>query len=137
MEFRWAVGTEQPGLEFSAAARSMGDGAESFDRVEFTASSESAMRVSVQFRLPGGRDAERWGRSIYLDREPRAFTVRMVDVTPQGFSATRRPVVARIKSILFVIDTLNTAPGSRGVVRLSDVRLARSGDPAASGTNRQ
>ncbi len=135
--YQWAVGTKDPGLEFAALAKSMGDGTESFDRLEFTASAEAPMRLSVQFRLPGGRDGERWGRSVYLDRTPRRITVRMSDVTPQGFSATRRPIVARIKSILFVIDTLNAAPGATGVVHLSQVRLLRAGEPAVSGPNGQ
>ena len=137
LEFQWSVGTEQPGLEFVALARSMGDGAASFDRVEFTASATAPMRVSVQFRLPGGRDGERWGRSVYLDATPQPIIVRMIDVTPQGFRAARRPVVARLKSILFVVDTLNTAPGSRGLMRLSDIRLVRTGDPAMSGPDGQ
>jgi hypothetical protein len=103
----------------------MGVGLESFDRVEFIGSASAPMRVLVQFRLPGGADGERWSRSVYLDPTPRPITVRMTDVTPVGFQATRRPVVARVKSILFVVDTLNTAPGSTGEVTLRDVRLAR------------
>jgi hypothetical protein len=87
--------------------------------------------------LPGAHDSERWGRSVYLDSTPRAITVRMADLSPQGFSATRRPIVARIKSLLFLVDTLHTAPGSSGVVQLSNVRLLRSADPGASGPNGQ
>lgn len=131
LRFHFEVGTVRPGLEYAALARSMGDGLESFDRLEFTASASSPMRVLVQFRLPGGTDGERWSRSIYLDQTPRPITVRMTDVAPVGFQATRRPVVARVKSILFVVDTLNTAPGTTGDVRLTDVRLAR----AASGAD--
>lgn len=133
--FEYGVGVQQPGLEFVALARSMGDGAESFDRIEFTASANAPMRLAVQFRLPGGHGDERWGRSIYIDATPRPIVVHMSSVIPVGFSATRRPVVARIKSLLFTIDTLNTAPGSRGTVHLSDIRLVRSGDP--SGANGQ
>lgn len=137
LEFQWNIGRRDPGREFAALARSIGDGAESFDRIEFTASAAAPMRLSVQFRLPGGLDGERWGRSVYLDTAERTITVRMADVSPLGFSATRRPIVARIKSILFVIDTLNAAPGASGVVHLSNVRLLRASDPAASGPNGQ
>ncbi|TAK12056.1 MAG: hypothetical protein EPO35_11770 [Acidobacteria bacterium] len=126
VRFGFRVGTVRPGLEYSALARSMGETAESFDRVEFTGSSSAPMRVLVQFRLPGGSDGERWSRSVYLDTTPRPITVRMTDVTPVGFQATRRPVVARVKSILFVLDTLNTAPGTSGEILLKNVRLARS-----------
>jgi hypothetical protein len=128
IRFRFRVGTERPGLEFAALARSMGDALESFDRIEFIGSASSPMRVLVQFRLPGGVDGERWSRSVYLDATPRPVTVRMTEVTPVGFTPTpsRRPIVARVKSILFVLDTLNTAPGTSGEVLLKDVRLARS-----------
>jgi hypothetical protein len=136
LRFKFRVGTERPGLEFSALAASMGDPSESFDRIEFVGSASAPMRVLVQFRLPGGVDGERWSRSVYLDETPRAITVRMTDVTPVGFTPvpTRRPVVARVKSILFVLDTLNTAPGTSGEVILKDVRLAR-GKEALSGPN--
>jgi hypothetical protein len=136
LRFTFHIGTERPGLEFAALAASMGDASESFDRIEFIGSASAPMRVLVQFRLPGGVDGERWSRSVYLDPTPRAITVRMTDVTPVGFTPvpTRRPVVARVKSILFVLDTLNTAPGSRGDIVLRDVRLAR-GKEALSGPN--
>ncbi len=136
IRFRFRVGTVRPGLEYSALARSMGDGLESFDRIEFVGSASAPMRVMVQFRLPGGVDGERWSRSVYLDPTPRAVTVRMTDVTPVGFAPTptRRPVVARVKSILFVLDTLNTAPGTSGEVILKNVRLVRS-KQALSGPN--
>ena len=135
--FEYSVGVKDPARDYVALARSMGDSTESFDRIEFTASASAPMRLFVEFRLPGGRDGERWSHSIYLDATPRPIIVRMASVTPVGFTATRRPIVARVKSILFVIDTLNTAPGSHGVIHLSGVRLVRSGDPAASGANGQ
>lgn len=136
LRFKFQVGTVRPGLEYAALARSMGDAHESFDRVEFIGSASAPMRVLVQFRFPGGVDGERWSRSVYLDQTPRPIVVRMIDVSPVGFAPTptRRPVVARVKSILFVLDTLNTAPGTSGEVVLKNVRLAR-GKQALSGPN--
>lgn len=136
VRFKFRIGTLRPGLEFSALVASMGDASESFDRIEFIGSASAPMRVLVQFRLPGGVEGERWSRSVYLDPTPRAITVRMMDVTPVGFAPvpTRRPVVARVKSILFVLDTLNTAPGASGEVVLRDVRLARAKE-SLSGPN--
>lgn len=138
LRFRFRVGTVRPGLEYSALARSMGDALESFDRIEFIGSASSPMRVLVQFRLPDGVDGERWSRSVYLDTTPRPITVRMTEVSPVGFTPTptRRPVVARVKSILFVLDTLNTPPGTSGEVVLKNVRLTR-GKEALSGPNRE
>ncbi len=136
MAFRYNVGTAQPGSEFAALVHPIREDGDAYDRVEFMASAASPMRVSVQFRMPSGRD-ERWARSIYLDTTPRLITVRMSDLSPQGFSAARRPVAARVKAILFVVDTLNAAPGSTGGITMSDVRLRRSGESTFSGPNRE
>jgi hypothetical protein len=129
LRFNYTVGTADGGDEFVALARSMGQGAESFDRIEFTASSSTPVRLSVQFRLPGTKETERWARSVYVDATPRTIMVRLADVQPVGFRTTSRPVVARVKSILFVMAWPNTAPGSTGSIELSHVRLLRAGDP--------
>jgi hypothetical protein len=134
VEWHWQLGTSQPATEFSAAAHPVQDGADTFDRIEFTASADAPMRMWVQFRMPGAGD-QRWGRSIYLDATPRHVVVRMSELTPQGFSATRRPLVAKIKALLLVVDTLHTPPGRGGVVHLSEVQLLRS-EPV-SGPNGQ
>ena len=93
------------------------------DRIAFTARASRPMRVSVQVRLPGA-DAERWRRSVYLDEIPRDIVIRLADME----RATRRPsslrpIVARIQSLLIVVDTLNTAPDTSGTVWLRDVLL--------------
>jgi hypothetical protein len=61
----------------------------------------------------------------------------MTDVTPVGFQANRRPVVARVKSILFVVDTLNTPPGTSGRITLDRVRLARAAGGSGAGGQQQ
>lgn len=134
--FTYAVGTASAD-EFVALARAIGDGTESFDRIEFTATSDVPARVSVQFRLPGVSADERWARSVYIDQTPRLITVRLSDVQPVGFSPTRRPIVARVRSLLFVLAWPTTAPGARGAIRLTDVRLVRTGDAEMSGANGQ
>lgn len=134
MSFQWNVGTTQPSSEFAAMVHPIREDNDAYDRVDFLASAAAPMRVSVQFRMPGNRD-ERWARSIYLDQTPRLITVRMADLSPQGFTAARRPVAARVKAILFVIDTLNAAPGSSGTMRVTDVQVHRSADSPFSGSN--
>lgn len=134
VDWQWQLGTAQPAIEFAALAHPMQDGADTFDRIEFTGRADAPVRLWVQFRMPSTRD-ERWGRSIYLDSTPRSITVRMSELTPQGFSANRRPNVAKVKALLMVVDTLNTPPGAHGVVHLSNVALKRSELP--SGPNGQ
>jgi len=90
------------------------------------------MRLSVQLRLPGGKDGLRWRRSVFVDTTPRLITVRLRDLTPVGPTTTsQRPIVAPVHSVLFVVDTVNTAPGAAGTVWLSElaVRLGPPGGP--------
>ena len=93
------------------------------DRVAFTARADRPMRVSLQLRLPGGKDGERWRQSVYLDEQPRQITVRLRDLTPVGVTTTRRPFVAPIQGLLFVVDTVNTKPGSAGTVWISNIGI--------------
>lgn len=94
-----------------------------YDRIQFTISAESPMRVSLQLRLPGGRDGLRWRRSVYVGTAPRDVVVRLEDLEPVGGTTSQQPVVARIQSVLFVVDTVNTLPGTAGRLRISNVGL--------------
>ena len=93
------------------------------DRVSFTGRSDRPSRVSVQVRLRGGQEARRWRASVYLDETARAMTIPLQEFEPADGTTSRRPVVAPIDSLLFVLDTVNTAPGAEGYIELSDVRL--------------
>ena len=93
------------------------------DRIAFTARASRPMRVSLQIRLPGGAQGQRWRRSVYLDETPRDVVVRLADMEPAGETTSLRPIVARVQSVLFVVDTMNTAPGTSGTIWLRDVRL--------------
>jgi hypothetical protein len=122
LRFDFALAGGTPSGQYSALAAAAPRDA-GIDRVAFTASASAPMRVSVQVRLPGGSQGQRWRRSIYLDRTPRDVIVRLTDMEPAGETTTLRPIVARIQSLLFVVDTLNTAPGMSGTIWLRDVRL--------------
>jgi hypothetical protein len=50
----------------------------------------------------------------------------LADFEPAEASAILRPTAARIRSLLFVIDTLNTAPGTRGTLMLESVGLRKA-----------
>lgn len=98
------------------------------ERIRFTARAERPMRLSVQIRTPGGPDGRRWRRSVYLDQTPRVIDLALSELEPVGTSTALRPIVARVQSVLFVIDTINTAPGTTGTVWFSGVLLGL-GDP--------
>jgi hypothetical protein len=87
----------------------------------FRAHASRPMRVSVQVRHP--RSGNRWQRSIYLDAEPRDVIVRFSEMVPVGSSGTFDPALA--DSVLFVVDTTNTLPGTAGSFALENLRVER------------
>jgi hypothetical protein len=89
--------------------------------VAFRAQASRPMRVSVQARQP--QSGERWQRSIYLDAEPRDVYVRFAEMTPVGSSGRFDPALA--DTLLFVVDTTNTLPGTAGSFTLTDLRVER------------
>jgi hypothetical protein len=97
-------------------------GTTAYDRVSFTARAEHAMRVSVQLRAENG---DRWQRSVYLDVFDAERTVYVDDVTPVGQTSSRRPPLAAVRSILFVVDTTNTKPGSTGRIWIKNAALQK------------
>ena len=98
-------------------------GASALDRIAITAASDTPMRLSLQVRVPGGQDGRRWRKSLYLDREPRTYVVSLGDLEPVERGSPLRPIVAKVQSVLLVVDTVNALPGSSGVVKIRDVRL--------------
>jgi hypothetical protein len=82
------------------------------------------MRVSVQARAEvKNAPPERWQRSIYVDADDRERTVLFNDMTPVGKTHAATVPLADIRSIMFVVDTTNTKPGSSGRLWLRNVRL--------------
>jgi PHP domain-containing protein len=95
-----------------------------YERLVFTARANGPMRLSVQLRSPGG-EGERWRRSVYLDSTPRTVDVAFDDFRPVGSTGASRPELAKIDSVLFVVDTINNKVGSNGQIQVDDIRYAR------------
>lgn len=131
LQFAFALGEGEPAGQYAALSIAVG-GTRGFDRVQLVGRASRPMRVSVQVRLPGGRDGQRWRRSVYLDETSRPVVLRLEDFLPVGRTTTQRPIVARVQSLLVVVDTVNTRPGQRGTVWLSGVALGigNAGRPA-------
>ncbi|MEO6223303.1 MAG: hypothetical protein ABIP90_08630, partial [Vicinamibacterales bacterium] len=98
-------------------------GQEMFESVTATLHANAPMRVSVQVRQPGGDDGERWHRSIYIDETPREVTLRLNDFRLGEVVTDRKPTPTLVRSLLFVVDTWHTKPGTAGTVWVSGVTL--------------
>jgi hypothetical protein len=100
-----------------------------YDRLQFRACADRPMRLSVQLRIAAPAGGERWQRSVYVDQDLRDVAVFLDDVRPIGTTSSWRPQLGKVDSVLFVIDTTNTRPGTSGRVRLEDVRWAGPKNP--------
>jgi hypothetical protein len=107
-----------------AAVRFAANGPTDFTRVRFDVSADRPTRLWVQLRRPGGV-GERWGRTFFVDQADRTIDLRLDTFAPIGVTSTAQPMLAQVDSLLFVVDTLNTLPGSSGRVHLRNVAFVR------------
>jgi hypothetical protein len=91
------------------------------DRVTFKARAEQPMRLFVQLRSDRGW----WQRSVYVDTVDQERTVYLDDLRLAGGVGTETPARAEIRNILFVVDAVNTKPGTSGRVWIVEPRLER------------
>lgn len=125
LSMRYALGGSRSDSPYAALVMPAGPALSAYDRLTFRARATQPMRLSVQLRVPVGTEGERWHRSIYLDTNPRQVTVFFDEMTPHGPTTRRRPVLANVRDVLFVVDTVNTAPGASGRIWIDDVKYGR------------
>jgi hypothetical protein len=123
--FRFALGGALSESPFAALVMPAGPAIAKYEQLVFTARASRPMRLSVQLQSPGGPEGQRWHRSVYLDPTPRVVTIAFDDMRPRGVTSTPRPVPSEVKSVLFVVDTVNADTGSNGQFVIDDVKYAR------------
>jgi hypothetical protein len=97
-----------------------------FTRVAFRVRTERPMRIWVQLAttLPD-HNQQYWRRSVYLDDTLREISIPFETMLPLPASAPRRAPLARIITIMFVVDTLHTPLGSSGNIWFEGLRYQR------------
>jgi len=115
----------RPAGQYAALVRPWPQDARTYDRVRFRAAADRPMRISVQLREQSA-PARRWGRSVYVNHEERELTVFFDEMAPIGDGSAGPLDLDRVRSLLFVVDTTNTLPGTRGIVRVDNVTLEGS-----------
>jgi hypothetical protein len=115
---------EQSESPYVAIVAPAGKAMAGFDRVSFRARAAGPMRVSVQLRTPDPARDRRWRRSIYLDDMEQTITVFLDEMTPVGDGSGSLELQA-VHDLLFVVDTVNSRPGSSGQVWLDEIMFAR------------
>lgn len=116
-----------PGIaagQFAAARVPVSGGLETSDRVRFRVHAPVPMRIWVQLRT-SGREAERWGRTFYVDTGSRLIDLPWATFKAIGVTASPQAPLDRVDSLLWVVDTLNTLPGTAGNLTISEVAFVK------------
>ena len=92
-------------------------------RIQFRVRGNVEQRISLQVRSSDSNQDVRWGRSIYVNTEQREVSVRLQDMRPITQWSNWPIQSDGPVSLMFVVDTLNTAPATSGVIWLDDIRL--------------
>jgi hypothetical protein len=124
LDLRYALGgarTDAPFVAFTAPVTDIAG----FTGVRFTARGIRPMRMSLQLRTGAEQGSERWRRSVYLDETDRVVTLPFADFRPVRGGLPAEAPLAAVTSLLFVIDTMNTALGSNGEFWIDDVAFVR------------
>jgi hypothetical protein len=124
LAWTFALSPGIPSGQFAAVSVPIAGGLSEFERVRFTVTSAAPMRAWVQLRAPIG-DLERWGATFYADEQSRLIELPLRSFRPLGSTSFAQPPLDRINSLLFVVDTLNTRPGTRGSMMISEVAFVR------------
>ncbi|MEO5819846.1 MAG: CehA/McbA family metallohydrolase [Vicinamibacteraceae bacterium] len=82
---------------------------------------DAPMRVSVQLREPTAGGGRRWQRSLVLGPARRTHLVPLASFLPVAEASGPVPG-DRVRSLLIVVDTVNTPPGRRGSVVVRGLR---------------
>jgi hypothetical protein len=118
---RFGLSTGAPAGQYAALVVDLMSGLALSDRITFTVRAEQPMRLSVQLRSDRGR----WHRSVYVDTVDQERTVYFDDVRPAAGADSDKPPRAEVRSILFVVDAVNTKPGTSGRVWITEPTLER------------
>jgi hypothetical protein len=119
LRLRFGLSGGPAASQYTALAVTTPQGIAPNTRLSFETRAEHPMRISVQLQT----EAARWQRSIYVDTFRQAHTVFFDEFAPVGETETYRAPLARVRNVLFVVDTVNTKPGDSGRVWIFSPKL--------------
>jgi hypothetical protein len=124
LSLRYALGgrlSDAPFVAFASGAPEVA----AYTGVRFTGRASRPTRVSVQLRASAEQGSGRWRRSVYLDENARTVTVPFTEFRPVRAGLAAAAPLGSVTSLLFVLDTMNTALGSNGEFWLDDIAFVR------------
>jgi hypothetical protein len=111
LRFRFGLSDQITPTPAVALSYATPDGIAAHDHLTFTARAQQPMRISVQLRAAGEGAGYRWQRSVFIDVADEDRTVAFSDFRPIAASQPPVPSLAAIRSIMFVVDPVNTKRG--------------------------
>ena len=96
----------------------------SFDTLAFRARASQPMRVSVQLRFRP--DDRRWIKSIYLDPRDRDVMIPLKEMRSAEAGDAPMPAIGTARSLLLLVDLVNSVPGASGSFTISNLRASVS-----------
>jgi len=126
LRFRFGLSGQLTPPPFVALICDTPGGLAAKSRLSFAIRAERPMRVSVQLRAErDGGGAERWERSVYVSPTFEDRVVSFDDVSPLDATQASRPTLDLVRSLMFVVDPVNTKRESSGRIWLKNVMLQR------------
>jgi hypothetical protein len=121
LEFQFKpAGGDPPTAEPIALVAAVPGGVAPADRVMLTIRSDRPRRVLVQLRTHvTGQPEEKWQRSVYVDADARAHTVRFDELLPVGDTPHRHPTMPTVLYVLLVVENVT----SEGRIWISNAAL--------------
>jgi hypothetical protein len=127
LRFRFGLSNQITPPPFAAVVFDTPEGVAAYDRLAVAIRAERPMRIWVQLRAPlDAGQADSWQRSIYLAPTVEERVVYFDDLSPAGRTATLKPPLDRVRSVLFVIDPVHTKRESSGRIWIKSAALQRS-----------
>ncbi len=91
----------------------------------FRVRADRPMRASVQVRQHADDPDLRWRRSFYADTTPRDVVVPLASMRSVKTDGGMLSDAERVGALMFVVDSVNTRPGSRGTLIVDRLRTER------------
>ena len=126
--FRYALSGPESAGPFAAAVLPV-EGLAGAGAVQVHLRADKPMRVSVELRVAGPNGDERWRRSAYLDGTSSTVMLQPGQLQPLTTGQVSRSEMAGVRSVLVVVDTVNTPSGSAGRIWIESVEVLAQAAP--------
>jgi len=129
--FRYALsGTESSGPFAAAVLPVAGMGGANAIRLQ--ARADRPTRVSVELRGVAAGTEGRWRHSVYLDGTSRSIAIPIDALAAVSAHQAPAPDLAAVRSVLIVVDGVNTASGTAGQIWIESADLVRRPSPSGA-----